>query len=256
MKKYLVVSIFIITPVFAAEPVVIQELPLEAPIPTTKEQKAEQPSATQQVYPATTTQYSIQGIDELYTLLDTQGAALQDLTNRLEQMDQQLTQLTKKLETINQDIDFRLKELEKKPIAEPAKPILIDKSSDKERYDFAYEYIKKGDYTEAQKLLTDFTKDFPKSTYIPNALYWLGETYYTQGQYENAVGFFADVFSKHKSSSKAPDALFKMRLSMKGLNNNDAACSAWKGLIAEYSNVDSTLKKRTQEELKKLKCPS
>jgi tol-pal system protein YbgF len=174
----------------------------------------------------------------------------------MEQMEQQLNTLTQKVDKINQDVDFRLKELETKPAATPAKPVIIDKSSDKDRYNFAYEYIKKGDYAEAQKLLTEFTKDFPKSSLMPNALYWLGETYYTQGQYENAVGFFADVFSKHKTSSKAPDALFKMGLSMKALNNNEAACSAWKGLIAEYPKADATLKKRTQEEIKKSKCPS
>ncbi|MBP5343722.1 MAG: tol-pal system protein YbgF [Alphaproteobacteria bacterium] len=243
MKKYLLMLLCCALPAMAQDTVILQELPLEAPAaPATEEVK----SLSQ----------SQQTLNDLYVMIDNQNTAIQDLTSKLEQMEFQITQLTKKMETANQDITFRLKELENKPVAEPAKPIVIDKSSDKERYDFAYDYIKKGDYSEAQKLLTEFTKDFPKSNLLPNALYWLGETYYTQEQYENAVGFFADVFAQHKDSNKAPDALFKMGLSMKGLNNTEAACSAWKGLIAEYPKADATLKQRAQEEMKKLKCPS
>ena len=243
MKKYLSMLLCCALPAMAQDTVILQELPLEAPaISETTKDKPE--SQTQQT------------LNDLYSMIDNQNTVIQELTSKLEQMEFQISQLSKKVETSNQDITFRLKELENKPETTPQKPILIDKSSDKERYDFAYDYIKKGDYVEAQKLLTEFTKDFPKSTLLPNALYWLGETYYTQEQYENAVGFFADVFSKYKTSSKAADALFKMGLSMKGLNDTNAACSAWKGLLTEYPKADATLKKRTQEEMKKLKCPS
>ena len=243
MKKYLFMLLCCAFPAMAQDAVILQELPLEAPTPTVP---AENKPVSQ----------NQQTLNDLYNMIDNQNTAIQDLTGKLEQLEFQINQLTKKMETSNQDITFRFKELENNPATEAPKPILIDKTSDKGRYDFAYDYIKKGDYAEAQKLLTDFTKDFPKSNLLPNALYWLGETYYTQGQYEHAIGFFADVFSKHQTSAKAPDALFKMGLSMKGLKKTEEACSAWKGLLSEYPKADATLKQRTQEEMKKLKCPS
>ena len=43
------------------------------------------------------------------------NALVQELTNKIEQMEFQVTQLTKKLETTTQDMTFRLKELENKP---------------------------------------------------------------------------------------------------------------------------------------------
>ena len=211
MKKYIPLLLLFTLPAMAQEK--FMELPLEAP-----------ESQSVEIIDNTNSQEKShqQTLNELYTMIDNQNGALQELTEKLEKMEFQIAQLTKKLDTNNQDLTFRIQELEEKA-ATPIKPIVIDKSSDKERYDFAYEYIKKSDYAEAQQLLTEFTKDFPKSNLLPNALYWLGETYYTQGQYQNAVGFFADVFEKHKSSTKAPDALFKMGLSMKGLNDNTAA---------------------------------
>ena len=251
MKKYILILLCTALPAFAEEAVVMQELPLEEPKQIVDEPKQELPTKE-----ATVDTPKANNLDDLYTLIDSQNSVIQDLTNRLEQAEFQITQLNQRIDKINQDVDFRLKELETKPVVQESQPVIIDKTSDKERYDYAYEYIKKGNYPEAQKLFTDFTKDFPKSKLYPNALYWLGETYYTQGQYETAVGFFADVFSKHKDSTKAPDALFKMGLSMKGLKKNDAACSAWKGLLSEYPKIDATLKKRTQEEMKKLKCSS
>jgi len=244
MKKYIPVLLLFALPAMAQEE--FPELPLEEPVA--------QKSAELAPVEDTQNKTHQQTLNELYVMIDSQNSAIQDLTGKIEQMEFQIAQLTKKVEISNQDITFRLKELEEKPNTQ--QPILIDKSSDKERYDFAYEYIKKGEYAEAQKLLTEFTKDFPKSNLLPNALYWLGETYYTQGQYENAVGFFADVFEKYKDSAKAPDALFKMGLSMKGLNDTTAACTAWQGLLAEYPKLDTTLKQRTQNEMKNLKCPS
>ena len=243
MKKYLSMLLCCALPAMAQDTVILQELPLEAPTPSVSTENK-------------TTSQAEQTLNDLYTMIENQNTAIQDLTSKLEQMEFQIKQLTKKVETSNQDITFRLKELENKPAVEPQKPVLIDKSSDKEFYNYAYDYIKKGDHAEAQKLLTEFTKDFPNSSLLPNALYWLGETYYAQEQYENAVGFFADVFSKYQTTAKAPDALFKMGLSMKGLNKTEEACSAWKGLLTEYPKTDTTLKNRTQEEMKKLKCPS
>ena len=166
-------------------------------------------------------------------------------------MEHRLKLAEEKLNLINQDVSFRISELEAKQ-SQP--PVMIDKSSDKERYDYAYTLLKEKNYKQAEKEFLSFIKDFEKSDLVSNALYWLGETYYVQGQYEQAVGPFADVFTKHPQSNKAPDALLKMGLSMVSLNKTAEACTAFIALPNEYPKANEDLKKRAKEEREKNKC--
>ena len=239
MKKcLLLVACTIVAPVWA-EDLIVQELPLEAPVAETETvsipQMPEKKEGT---------------LDALYTQLEEQSAALRELTERLEQAEHRIQEAEEKLTRVNDDVAFRLNELESKATT----PVMIDKSSDKERYDYAYELLKNEKYDEAEKQFLSFLKDFEKSDLRPNAIYWLGETYYVQAKYEQAVGQFSDVFQKYPKSNKAPDALLKMGLAMASLKNTEAACTAFKALPGEYPKAEKALKERAEQEAKKYKC--
>ena len=238
MKKFLLLSCLSITLVAHAQELIIEEIPLEEPA----QPVLNGPS------PLETERDGDGSLDDLYTLVENQKKALRDLTERLEQAEYRLKQSEEKMERINQDLAFRLTELENKP------SVVIDKSSDKERYEYAYSLLMKNDYKQAEEQFLLFLKDFENSDLRPNALYWLGETYYAQGLYEQAVGQFADVFAKYAQSNKAPDALLKMGLSMVSLNKTSEACTAFIALPNEYPKADENLKKRAKEEADKLKC--
>lgn len=235
MKKLLFLSCLFLTIAVSAQDLVIEEIPLEQPV-----QKKD--------FIATSNHQDGGTFDDLYTLVEEQKSALRDLTERMEQAEYRLKQSEEKLERVNQDLAFRLNELENKPA------VVIDKSSEKDRYDYAYSLLKKGEYKQAEEQFLNFLKDFEKSDLIPNVLYWLGETYYVQGLYEQAVGQFADVFTKHPKSNKAPDALLKMGLSMVSLKKTEEACTAFKALPEEYPQAEESLKKRAREEATKHKC--
>ena len=243
MKKYLLLSILFCTISAFAQEVVLEEIPLE--------NTPEESTPTLLSFDQEKSLKKEGSFDEFYTLLDDQGKNLKDLTERLEQIEHRLKLAEEKLELINQDISLRISELETK---QSQRPIMIDKSSDKERYDYAYSLLKDKNYEQAEKEFLSFTKDFEKSDLISNALYWLGETYYVQGQYEQAVGQFADVFTKYPKSNKAPDALLKMGLSMVSLNKTKEACTAFIALPSEYPKASADLKKRAKEESEKNKC--
>ncbi len=244
MKKLLFTTCFIFALTAQAEEVLIQEIPLEAPTP--------QKEFTEPTTPAPTLDVKHEGtLDDLYTQLDTQAQALKELTERLEQTDHRLQLAEEQLTRMNQDISFRLTELENKPIPEP---VFLDKTSDKERYEYAYNLLKNNDYKAAEQQFVKFLADFPNSDLKPNALYWLGENYYAQAKFEQAVGQFADVFTNYPKSNKAPDALLKMGLSMLNLKKKAEACTAFIALPNEYPKAEETLKKRAKEEAQKNKC--
>ena len=97
-------------------------------------------------------------------------------------------------------------------------------------------------------------KEYPNSSLIGNANYWLGETYYARGLFEQAVGIFADGFTKYKKNSKAADNLLKLGLTMNKLNKKQEACTAFKSLATEFPKADNRLKDRAKAEAKKLQC--
>lgn len=252
MKHCLFILGLLATTIVQAQDLVLEEIPLEAPNPEIiQNTNLADPDVPAQPTTLPLTLQTLTSYDDLYTLLDSQTKTVQELTARLEQAEHNLKMTEEKLERINQDIAFRLTELENKTNVEP---VVIDKSSDKERYDYAYTLLKEQKYAQAESEFLSFIKDFESSSFLPNALYWLGETYYAQQQFEKSVGPFADVFTKHQTSNKAPAALLKMGLAMVALNKKTEACTAFIALPNEYPKAEQSLLERAKEEAQKQKC--
>lgn len=193
-------------------------------------------------------------IDDFYTQMDAQNQVVQDLTRKVEQLEFDLKTLGDKLNQINQDVDFRLNELAAQKNIPQTSVQVPENTSDKEAYEAAYALLKTGDYDRAEQAFLKFMADYPTSSYLGNANYWLGESYYARGQYAEAVGLFADGFTKYKDNSKAPDNMLKLGLTMKQLNKKSEACTAFKGLADEFPKANEALKKRAVDEAKALKC--
>lgn len=191
-------------------------------------------------------------IDDFYAQMDAQNQVIQDLTQKVERLEFELTALNNKVDKANTDVDFRLNELS----SQSASVSALEKSnaSDKDAYEAAYALLKAGDYERAEQAFLKFMAEYPTSSFLGNANYWLGESYYARGQYAEAVGLFADGFTKYKDNTKAPDNMLKLGLSMKSLGKKSEACTAFKGLANEFPKANEALKKRAQDEAKALKC--
>ena len=53
----------------------------------------------------------------------------------------------------------------------------------------------------------------PSSELADNALFWMGETYFSAGDYPNAISFYQRVSQQYGDQNKAPDAVYKLALS-------------------------------------------
>ena len=193
-------------------------------------------------------------IDEFYSQIDTQNQLIQELTQKVERLEFELNALGNKVDRVNQDVDFRLNGLGTLKSTEKNTPYETEINSDKEAYDAAYALLKTGDYEKAEQAFLKFMSDYPNSSFIGNANYWLGESYYARGQYAEAAGLFADGFTKYKENTKAPDNMLKLGLTMKSLGKKSEACTAFKGLVDEFPKANEALKKRASDEAKALKC--
>ncbi|MBP2689317.1 MAG: lipoprotein [Deltaproteobacteria bacterium] len=64
---------------------------------------------------------------------------------------------------------------------------------------------------------------YPNHKLVPNALYWKGEAYFAEKDYENAILTFQDVVDKYPRGDKAPDAMYKQGLSFLALKDSTNA---------------------------------
>lgn len=194
-------------------------------------------------------------LEDLYNRLSEQETVVKDLTAKMEQIEFQQKQLEERITKMNADIDVRFNMLSnEKSNSSETKTTTLSKEEAQKSYDAAYQMMKKGDYKKAEEAFTAFMRDYPKSTLVGNANYWLGETYYARGLYEQAVGVFADGFTKYKNNSKAADNLLKLGLTMNKLQKKTEACTAFKSLPTEFPKADEKLKNRAKAEAKKLSC--
>ena len=84
-----------------------------------------------------------------------------------------------------------------------------------------------------------------------NAHYWLGETYYNEKKYDQAVLEFQEVIKKFPGKEKVPAAMLKQGMAFKEMGDAKSARYLFKKLIEQFPTADET--KIAKEKLKDLK---
>ncbi|MBS1271003.1 MAG: hypothetical protein MAGBODY4_00132 [Candidatus Marinimicrobia bacterium] len=113
----------------------------------------------------------------------------------------------------------------------------IDDDEYRERYNEALsEYFQKNYYRSIAEFQTLLIID-KGNEYADNAQYWIGESYYSMGDYSKAVTEFERVLDFERSNKK-DHAQFKIALCQLKLGNRAAARNAFDTLKEEYPNSE------------------
>lgn len=109
------------------------------------------------------------------------------------------------------------------------------KSSDTQRlYDDAQIDFKGGKYDEARQKFEKFIKDNPQHTLVPNAMFFVAETYYAQKKYEDAVLAYENFIKKYPKHDKAKTALLKQGYCFVELKDTKTAKIILERVIEKY----------------------
>ena len=95
----------------------------------------------------------------------------------------------------------------------------------------------------------------PDHSLAGSAQYWLGETFYAQGDFKRAAASFLQGYTKYPKSRRAPDSLLKLGISLNRLGQGEQACAAYSAVSAEYPKAVEA-RKRAQAEAKRAGCAS
>ncbi|MBS0396903.1 MAG: tetratricopeptide repeat protein, partial [Proteobacteria bacterium] len=151
--------------------------------------------------------------------IERQNQALLDLQRQVETLQAEVRRLRGDLEEAQHeakgakdqqrdlyaDLDRRLGALEARasaPVA-AAPGAAAPVPGDRDAYQAALDRLKGKDYDGAEKALKDFVATYPQSPLLDNAKYWLGETYYVEKRFPEAITAFERVLKEHPDSRKA-----------------------------------------------------
>jgi tol-pal system protein YbgF len=115
-------------------------------------------------------------------------------------------------------------------------------------YDTAFKAIRSGDYANASRQFRSFIQQYPNHALVPNAWYWLGESYYVTTNYQVALEAFQHLVSQFPQSDKASEGLLKVGYCQYELKQMDAAKATLQQVSSKYpgSKVASLAQERLQ----------
>ena len=154
---------------------------------------------------------------QLNDRVNEQGQAIQEFRGKIVKLEE----IERRLGAVEEKAD-KLAAAAPAPVA-PSAPPPQDWKSPEEMYDYALGLVKGGETRKGRELLTAFAGKYPNHKLIPNVLYWKGETFYAEKDYESAILSFQDVIDKYPAGDKAPDAMYKQGLSFLALKDKKNA---------------------------------
>lgn len=119
-----------------------------------------------------------------------------------------------------------------------------------EMYNNAYGDYLKGNYELAIESFRLFLQQYPNTPLSDNALYWIGECYYSQGKYDEAIEAFNELLLSYPSGDKVPAAYLKKGMSQLNLGKKDEAIATFKLLLNKYPSQEES--RLAQQKLKEL----
>jgi len=121
-------------------------------------------------------------------------------------------------------------------------------------FDSAYAAFTQKDYDQAEMGFRRFLQSNPRDQMVPEATFWLGETYLQRNRYREAAEQFLNVSADHPNASKAPDAMLRLGVALNGLGARDRACAVFAELDRKYPQASANVRQASEREQKRNKC--
>jgi tol-pal system protein YbgF len=179
-----------------------------------------------------TTQLELQGeIDKL-------KAENSELRGKIENLEKQGDDISSSQKTYYQDLDTRLGNFEPRTATIEGVSGTVQ-PGEKKAYDDALKAFQAGNLKKAEDGFAAFTAKYPKSPYLPLALYWSGNSKYANKDYAGAISQLQSLIKKFPNHPRVPAAMVTLGNSQLESGNKIAAKKTFGEIIAKYPDTDA-----------------
>jgi tol-pal system protein YbgF len=172
---------------------------------------------------------------------------LAQLTGRIDDIQHAQDALTKQFQDYRAASDTKIEQLVNESAAakNPPMPTTADGL-----FAEAEKRLQAQQYQEARRLFDAFVTRYASDARAPRAQYNVGEAYWAEKRYSNAIGAYTKVYENFPKSDVVPDAMYKNGMAFYALKYCKDAKVYFSELLKRYPRT--TWKKDANEELKKL----
>ena len=121
-------------------------------------------------------------------------------------------------------------------------PVSIDPVAEQRAYDQGLEHFRAGRFAEAVTAFQLFTRNFPRSTLVPSAQYWIGNSLYATRDFRGAISTQRQLIAQYPDSAKASDALLNIASAQSELGDLQAARTTLQEVASKYPATEAGAK--------------
>ena len=114
------------------------------------------------------------------------------------------------------------------------------KLSENEMYALSKQAFDQGDFEAAREGFNKIIKTYPRSGWVDNAQFWIGDTYYREKWYEKAILEYQKVIENYPNGNKVPASLLKQGFAFFNIGDKANARLILKELIKKYPRSNET----------------
>jgi len=105
-------------------------------------------------------------------------------------------------------------------------------------YREAFDMFQKGKYDEAVQKFLGFVQTYPRSSLVPNAYFWLGESCMMLKDYDKAILYFQELVDKFPKNAMAPKALLAQADAFSAMKDKKSSMTVLKKVMELYPKTE------------------
>jgi len=183
-------------------------------------------------------------IDEMTTAFQQVQNGMADVTSRLGNLEQQMKDLSNQVRTINTPAAAPPSGGGSSPSPGPASSVppidgkTLYANADRDRLG--------GKNDLALQEFQQYIQYYGDGPFAPNAQFWVGYIYYSEGDYQNALKAFDEVLVRFSPNQKTPDAYLWKGQTLVKLGQRTAGAKEFNQVIKLYPSSEAATKARAQ----------
>ncbi len=148
-------------------------------------------------------------IESLRTELARSNGQREQFGRELSELQREQKDMLQRQQEIARGVEERVSQLEPVKLTVDGREIVVE-PAERRAYDAALALFRSGDFPGAQTGFHSLIARYPKSGYLPSALFWLGNAQYATRDYKEAIVNFRIMLTATPDHVRAPEALLSI----------------------------------------------